>query len=425
MILKNISAKSALFLSQEILYSFDGSTLYKSDREGAESVKIDFLDDLKDAKLKYNKETLVYLKANHIKVIYLPSQRTVLDKKLPDGVSSFCISASGMNIAVGFNNGGTIIFNSLLGDSLGKFALFSSGNVVEHIGFLDDALLVGATKTHIRIISLLKRGEVSKITSESDIKKVYLSSDKLLYSTTTNELYFVDLENPKNPKKNRLENISFDIVDLQFSNDNKTIFLASKDTLFFMDLTSQKLTRIRDGFDVITTIAVDEKGSLYIATESATEFIINPFDLESDTAPANMQADNIVRFLTVDDSTTMRLVIKKSILNNFKNVEVAEAVDGLEALEYLTQHPNTDVLFLDWNMPNMNGDQVVEEIAKREELKHIKIIMATTEGGKERVKEMISKGVIGYLVKPLKPGSVNPLAQKIIEMVQEERSANV
>jgi len=135
--------------------------------------------------------------------------------------------------------------------------------------------------------------------------------------------------------------------------------------------------------------------------------------------------DKTIRFLTVDDSTTIRLVIKKSILNNFENVEVGEAIDGVDAMSYLTKHPNTDIIFLDWNMPNMNGDRVVEEIAKRPELKHIKIIMATTEGGKDRVKQMISKGVIGYLVKPLKAGSVNPLAQKMIEMVQKERLANV
>ena len=71
----------------------------------------------------------------------------------------------------------------------------------------------------------------------------------------------------------------------------------------------------------------------------------------------------------------------------------------------------------------MNGDRVVEEIAKRDELKHIKIIMATTEGGKDKVKQMISKGVIGYLVKPLRAGSVNPLAERMIEMVLEERKS--
>ena len=191
---------------------------------------------------------------------------------------------------------------------------------------------------------------------------------------------------------------------------------------------------LKDSYSAISNLYLDANNSLYVGHKDFIEFIPNPLDMKSDEIvnedSANnfdndeiveVKVDKTVRFLTVDDSTTIRLVIKKSILNNFKDVEVGEATDGLEALQYLKAHPNTDIVFLDWNMPNMNGDVVVEEISKMPELKHLKIIMATTEGGKERVKQMISKGVIGYLVKPLKAGSVNPLAQKMIEMVQEER----
>ena len=160
--------------------------------------------------------------------------------------------------------------------------------------------------------------------------------------------------------------------------------------------------------------------------KESCEFLINPFNLKDENSKIEKPENKkLVRFLTVDDSTTIRLVIKRSILNNFEDVEVAEAVDGLDALNYLKKNPKIDIIFLDWNMPNMNGDQVVEEISKIPELKHIKIIMATTEGGKERVKQMISKGVIGYLVKPLRGDSVNPLAQKMIEMVLEEREKDV
>ncbi|NPA55721.1 MAG: response regulator [Epsilonproteobacteria bacterium] len=128
-----------------------------------------------------------------------------------------------------------------------------------------------------------------------------------------------------------------------------------------------------------------------------------------------------MKFLTVDDSTTMRLIIKNAILNNFKDVEVYEAKDGQEALDVLAQHPDINVVFMDWNMPVMDGREATIKIRENPAYKHVKVIMATTEGGKDKVKEMISYGVKGYLVKPLKPTSVVPVVQKMIDLVKQER----
>jgi len=129
-----------------------------------------------------------------------------------------------------------------------------------------------------------------------------------------------------------------------------------------------------------------------------------------------------IKFLTVDDSSTMRLIIKNSILNNFENVEVLEAGDGLKCLEVLKKHPDVDVIFMDWNMPNLNGADTVDKIRENPAYNHIKIIMATTEGAREKVRQMVSKGVKGYLVKPFKPESVVPLAKKMIEIVKDEKN---
>ena len=118
----------------------------------------------------------------------------------------------------------------------------------------------------------------------------------------------------------------------------------------------------------------------------------------------------------------MRLIIKNSIMNNFENVEVFEAADGLKCLEVLSKNPDIDVIFMDWNMPNLNGADTVDKIREIPEYNHIKIIMATTEGAREKVRQMVSKGVKGYLVKPFKPDSVIPLAKKMIEVVEEERN---
>ena len=426
MILKNIFAKQGLFLGEETLYSCDGLSCYKSDKKGGDRVELE-LDNLEGLELKYSRETLVYIKSNSIKAIYLPIQKVLLDKKLKDNVSSFCISPSGMNVSVGFENGRTIIFNNLLGDSLGKFTLFSDGSAVEHIGFLDDEMMFGATKERIVLISLLKKGVIAKISSDRDITNVYCNRDKLVYVTTTNEIYFVDLKDKNNPEKTMLAKMNATIEDLQFSNDNNTIFIATDDSLFYIDILSKKLNLIKDKLVSIKHITLDKKSSLYVAQEKSSEFIINPFDIKKKTVPVVKppRDKNLIRFLTVDDSKIIRLIIKNSILNNFQNVEVEEAENGVEALSFLKENPDIDLMFLDWNMPKMNGDKVVEEMAKRPDLKHIKIIMATTEGGKDRVKQMISKGVTGYLVKPLTAGNVNPLTEKMIEIIKKERAENV
>ena len=93
-------------------------------------------------------------------------------------------------------------------------------------------------------------------------------------------------------------------------------------------------------------------------------------------------------------------------------------------MAYLKKYPRTDVVLLDWNMPNMNGGEVVEAMSKIDKLSGVKIIMATTEGGKDRVKEMLSKGVKGYLVKPFRPSTVIPMIEKLIQLIQKERSEN-
>lgn len=426
MIVENISAKQGLFLTDEAIYSCDGSSCYKSNRKGKDKERLD-LEDLEGLEFKYNKETLVYVKSNKVKAIYLPTQRVLLEKELNDPVSSFCISPSGMSVSIGFENGKTIIFSNLLGDSLGKFTLFSDGSSVENLDFLDDEMMLGSTKERIVLISLLKKGTIAKISSDRDIVNIYPNRDRLVYTTTSKEFYLVDFQDKHNPKKTMLGKINATIQDIKFSTDNKTLFIATDDSLFFTDVLSKKLNLIKDELKSIKHIALDENNSLYIAQENSFEFIINPFDTEKKTIPVVKppRDKNIIRFLTVDDSKIIRLIIKKSILNNFKNVEVDEAEDGIEALEFLKRDPDIDVMFLDWNMPNMNGDIVVEEMAKRPELKHIKIIMATTEGGKDKVKQMISKGVTGYLVKPLTAGNVNPLTEKMIEMVKKERVKDV
>jgi two-component system chemotaxis response regulator CheY len=76
-----------------------------------------------------------------------------------------------------------------------------------------------------------------------------------------------------------------------------------------------------------------------------------------------------------------------------------EAADGVEAWKLL-ESSQFDVILTDWNMPNMNGLDLVKKIRAGGAHQKTPIIMITTEGGKGEVITALKAGVNNYIVKP-------------------------
>jgi len=115
-----------------------------------------------------------------------------------------------------------------------------------------------------------------------------------------------------------------------------------------------------------------------------------------------------VRILLVDDSRTIRN-IQKNVLKQLGYTDVDEAEDGVQALaKFKEQAP--DLMFVDWNMPNMDGITLVRKV--REFNQTVPMIMCTTEAEKTRVLEAIKAGVNNYVVKPF---TVESLGEKITQ----------
>jgi len=117
-----------------------------------------------------------------------------------------------------------------------------------------------------------------------------------------------------------------------------------------------------------------------------------------------------MNLLIVDDSKIVRRVLTNTVKRFFKPPEwselnIFEAEDGLEAMEVMKKE-KVDIMLLDWNMPNMTGEEVVEEVRKNKEWNKTRIVMATTEGSKESVLKMIKKGANGYMVKPFQEDAI-------------------
>ena len=104
--------------------------------------------------------------------------------------------------------------------------------------------------------------------------------------------------------------------------------------------------------------------------------------------------------LIVDDSAVMRKIVMRALRQADIGVEqVYEAGDGGEALEVLAQN-HVDLILSDVNMPNVDGFEFVRRARNQEPPIEAPIVMVTTEGSEDRVREALSSGVQGYVVKP-------------------------
>ncbi len=107
-----------------------------------------------------------------------------------------------------------------------------------------------------------------------------------------------------------------------------------------------------------------------------------------------------MKILIVDDSSTMRRIIGNVVMQlGIEKESFDEAEDGLKAWNMLS-NKQYDVILTDWNMPNMNGLELVRKVRGEGNHKNTPIIMITTEGGKSEVITALKAGVNNYIVKP-------------------------
>ena len=117
--------------------------------------------------------------------------------------------------------------------------------------------------------------------------------------------------------------------------------------------------------------------------------------------------------LVVDDSAMMRKIVIKNLKDCGFDVEIVEATDGQDGLEKF-KASNVACVLSDWNMPNMDGLTMVKEIRKVDPEKKVPIIMITTEGSADKVKEAVLAGANNYLAKPFTPDRFKEKLAKIL-----------
>ena len=118
--------------------------------------------------------------------------------------------------------------------------------------------------------------------------------------------------------------------------------------------------------------------------------------------------------ITVDDSSTMRRIIKNT-LQKLGFETILEAGDGVEALEVMSKN-KVDMIVTDWNMPEMDGLTFVKAVRAKDEYKDLPILMITTEAAKEDILTALRSGVNNYVVKPFTPETLQEKVFKLLDL---------
>ena len=124
-------------------------------------------------------------------------------------------------------------------------------------------------------------------------------------------------------------------------------------------------------------------------------------------------SDPKMKFLVVDDFATMRRIVR-NLLKELGFANVDEAEDGAVALQRL-QGGGFDFVVTDWNMPNMDGLQLLQAVRANPALAHLPVLMITAEAKKENIIAAAQAGASGYIVKPFTAGTLSEKLSKIFE----------
>ncbi len=123
-------------------------------------------------------------------------------------------------------------------------------------------------------------------------------------------------------------------------------------------------------------------------------------------------------FLIVDDFSTMRRIVRNLLKElGFNNIDEAE--DGADALKKI-RNGGVDFVISDWNMPKIDGLQLLKNIRSDAKLNKIPLLMITAEAKKENILTAAQAGANGYIVKPFSADILDDKLTKIFSKMQKE-----
>ena len=129
-----------------------------------------------------------------------------------------------------------------------------------------------------------------------------------------------------------------------------------------------------------------------------------------------LRLDRPDKRIALDTATILALVDALNLLRDLGFTNVSEADDGSTALPML-QNGDFDFVVTDWNMPGMQGIDLLRAIRADARLKHIPVLMVTAEAKREQIIMAAQAGVNGYVIKPFTAATLKEKIEKIFERI--------
>lgn len=121
-----------------------------------------------------------------------------------------------------------------------------------------------------------------------------------------------------------------------------------------------------------------------------------------------------MKLIAADDSRLVRGIVEKAVVSI--GFEAILAQNGREALNILeSDSRDIDLVLLDWNMPVLNGIDVIRAMRRDDRLKKIPVLMVSTESEDDRIQEAMSAGAQGYLTKPFTADQLIDAIRRVLE----------
>ena len=124
-------------------------------------------------------------------------------------------------------------------------------------------------------------------------------------------------------------------------------------------------------------------------------------------------SDKNLRFLVVDDFATMRRIVR-NLLQDLGYQDIEEAEDGQDALHKL-RAATFDFVVSDWNMPNLDGLELLKAIRSDAAMAKLPVLMVTAEAKRENIIAAAQAGANGYIVKPFTAATLEEKLGEIFE----------
>ena len=120
-----------------------------------------------------------------------------------------------------------------------------------------------------------------------------------------------------------------------------------------------------------------------------------------------------MKLIVADDSRMVRGIVTKVIES--LGYEAVPASNGREAINALEVHDqNVGLVLLDWNMPELNGIDVIKKMRTDDRFKNIPVLMVSTESEEDRIQQALNAGAQGYLTKPFTPEKLAEAIRRIL-----------